>query len=83
MPAIRPLSTFFLYCFLLLSLSVRVHAQVPPADDQAKGEEAVVVSSMPDLVKYTADDFNEPLEDFFGNSSMSENNSSYYLPKLL
>ena len=48
-----------------------------------KGEEAVVVSSMPDLVKYMADDFNEPLEDFFGNSSMSENNSSYYLPKLL
>ena len=48
-----------------------------------KGEEAVVVSSMPDLVKYMADDFNELLEDFFGNSSMSENNSSYYLPKLL
>ena len=42
MLATRPLPAFFLYCFLLLNLSVWGHAQVPPAaDDQADRDETV------------------------------------------
>ena len=37
----RSLPTLFLCSFLLLSLPVSVHAQVPPVDDQADGEETV------------------------------------------